>query len=150
MKAYIIPEDTKINKDGALIELGQEISIQGTFPQIHINGHYDGFDFDFDIAITSHVSWFIKTPIYDHFSLLAKFKGFLNYQAERIESQGLCTYEYARAVGPHSITNKLIPDVYKLPLDFFYISNHQYKRNHPTSSYQSRHCRTNSCIYPAY
>ena len=52
-----------------------------------------------------------KTPIYDHFSLLAKFKGFLNYQAERIETQGLCTYEYARAVGPHSITNKLIPDV---------------------------------------
>ncbi|WP_408698273.1 DUF6670 family protein, partial [Acinetobacter baumannii] len=37
---------------------------------------------DFDIDITSHVSWFIKTPIYDHFSLLAKFKGFLNYQAK--------------------------------------------------------------------
>ncbi|MBJ9441029.1 hypothetical protein I5555_01025 [Acinetobacter baumannii] len=119
LKAYIIPEDTKINKDGALIELSQEILIQGKFPHIHINGHYDGFDFDFDIDITSHVSWFIKTPIYDHFSLLAKFKGFLNYQAKRIETQGLCTYEYARAVGPHSITNKLIPDAYKLPLDFF-------------------------------
>ncbi len=76
LKAYIISEDTKINKDGTLIELGQEISIQGKFPHIHINGHYDGFDFDFDIDITSHVSWFIKTPIYDHFSLLAKFKGF--------------------------------------------------------------------------
>ncbi|ADI90062.1 DUF6670 family protein [Acinetobacter oleivorans] len=119
LKAYIIPKDTKINKDGSLIELGQEISIQGKFPKIHINGHYEGLDFDFDIDVTSHVSWFIKTPIYDHFSLLAKFKGFLSYQAERIESEGLCTYEYARAVGAHSIANKLIPEAYKLPLDFF-------------------------------
>ena len=60
LKAYIIPKNTKINKDGTLIELGQEILIQGKFPHIHINGHYDGFDFDFDIDITSHVSWFIK------------------------------------------------------------------------------------------
>lgn len=119
LKAYIIPEDTKINEDGNLIELGQEISIQGKFPKIHINGHYEGLDFDFDIDVTSHVSWFIKTPIYDHFSLLAKFKGFLTSQAEHIESEGLCTYEYARAVGAHSIANKLIPDAYKLPLDFF-------------------------------
>lgn len=102
-----------------MIELGQEISIQGKFPQIHINGHYEGLDFDFDIDITTHVSWFIKTPIYDHFSLLAKFKGFLNYREKCIESEGLCTYEYARAVGAHSITNKLISDADKLPLDFF-------------------------------
>lgn len=119
LKAYIIPKDTKIDKDGSLIELGKEISIQGKFPKIHINGHYDGLDFDFDIDVTSHVSWFIKTPIYDHFSLLAKFKGFLSYQAKRIESEGLCTYEYARAVGPHSFIKKLLPDAYKLPLDFF-------------------------------
>ena len=90
-----------------------------------------------------------KTPIYDHFSLLAKFKGLLNYQAKHIETQGLCTYEYARAVGPHSITNKLIPDAYKLPLDF-YLSNYQFKRGHSTSSYQSRYCRTNSYIHLAY
>jgi len=69
--------------------------------------------------VTSHVSWFIKTPVYDHLSLLAKFKGFLNYQDKYIESEGLCTYEYARAVGPHSLTNQLIPENHKLPLDFF-------------------------------
>lgn len=119
LKAYIIPKDTKINEDGSLIELGQEISIQGKFPKIHINGHYESLDFDFDIDVTSHVSWFIKTPVYDHLSLLAKFKGFLNYQDKYIESEGLCTYEYARAVGPHSFTNQLIPENHKLPLDFF-------------------------------
>lgn len=69
--------------------------------------------------MTSHVSWFVKTPVYDHLSLLAKFKGFLNYQDKYIESEGLCTYEYARAVGPHSFTNQLIPENHKLPLDFF-------------------------------
>ncbi|QNW95815.1 hypothetical protein IC800_06090 [Acinetobacter seifertii] len=119
LKAYIIPKDTKINEDGSLIELGQEISIQGKFPKIHINGHYEGLNFDFDIDVTSHVSWFIKTPVYDHLSLLAKFKGFLNYQDKYIESEGLYSYEYARAVGPHSFTNQLIPENHKLPLDFF-------------------------------
>lgn len=119
LKAYIIPKETQINKDGSLIELGQEVSIQGKFPKIHINGHYEGLDFDFDIDISSHISWFIKTPIYDHFSLLATFKGFLNYQDQHIENQGLCTYEYARAVGPHGIVKQLLPQAYKLPLDFF-------------------------------
>lgn len=38
---------------------------------------------------------------------------------KRIESEGLCTYEYARAVGPHSFTTQLIPENHKLPLDFF-------------------------------
>ena len=119
LKAYLIPEQTQLQEDGSQIELGEEISIQGTLPYIHVKGHYHGLHFEFDLNISHHVSWFIKTPIYDHFSLLANFKGQLEYQGNITQAEGLCTYEYARASGAYALTNKKLPEAYKIPLDFF-------------------------------
>ncbi|EPG38438.1 hypothetical protein F907_01019 [Acinetobacter colistiniresistens] len=119
LKAYIIPEETNIQDNGTLIELGEEVSIQGTLPNIHLKGSYHGLSFEFDLDVTDQISWFIKTPIYDHFSLLANFKGQLEYQGKTTPAEGLCTYEYARAVGAHGVVKKLLPEPYKLPLDFF-------------------------------
>ncbi|ENW15530.1 hypothetical protein L313_0058 [Acinetobacter haemolyticus CIP 64.3 = MTCC 9819] len=119
LKAYIISDETKILENGTQIELGEEVSITGTLPHIHLQGDYHGLHFEFDLDVTDQVSWFIKTPIYDHFSLLAKFKGQLEYRGETTVAEGLCTYEYARAAGAHGIIKKLLPEAYKLPLDFF-------------------------------
>lgn len=119
LKAYIIPEQTNIQDNGTTIELGEEVSIQGTLPNIHLKGAYHGLSFEFDLDVTDQISWFIKTPIYDHFSLLANFKGQLEYQGKVTPAEGLCTYEYARATGAHGVVKKLLPEPYKLPLDFF-------------------------------
>ncbi|RZG80992.1 DUF6670 family protein [Acinetobacter venetianus] len=119
LKAYIIPEQTNIQENGSLIELGEEVSISGTLPNIHLQGAYHGLSFDFELDVSEHVSWFIKTPIYDHFSLLANFKGQLEYEGQVTPAEGLCTYEYARAAGAHGVVKKLLPEAYKLPLDFF-------------------------------
>lgn len=119
LKAYIIPEQTNIQENGSLIELGEEVSISGTLPNIHLQGAYHGLSFDFELDVSEHVSWFIKTPIYDHFSLLANFKGQLEYKGLVTPAEGLCTYEYARAAGAHGVVKKLLPEAYKLPLDFF-------------------------------
>lgn len=119
LKAYIIPKETHIQENGQIIELGQEISIQGKLPNIHVKGCYHGLKFAFDLNISHHVSWFIKTFAYDHFSLLSTFKGQLEYQGKITQAQGLCTYEYARSIGPHGIIQKLLPAPYKIPLDFF-------------------------------
>ncbi|WP_019384875.1 DUF6670 family protein [Acinetobacter venetianus] len=119
LKAYIIPEQTNIQENGCLIELGEEVSISGTLPNIHLQGTYHGLSFDFELDVSEHVSWFIKTPIYDHFSLLANFKGQLEYKGLVTPAEGLCTYEYARAAGAHGVVKKMLPETYKLPLDFF-------------------------------
>lgn len=119
LKAYLIPEDTHIQDNGNVIELGEEVSIQGTLPNIHLKGAYHGLSFEFDLEVTEQVSWFVKTPLYDHFSLLANFKGQLDYQGKITPAQGLCTYEYARSAGLHSITSKQVSEAYKLPMDFF-------------------------------
>lgn len=119
LKAYIIPEQANIQENGSLIELGEEVSISGTLPNIHLQGAYHGLSFDFELDVSEHISWFIKTPIYDHFSLLANFKGQLEYEGQVTPAEGLCTYEYARAAGAHGVLKKLLPEAYKLPLDFF-------------------------------
>jgi len=119
LKAYIMPENANIQEDGTLIELGEEVSIQGTLPHIHLKGAYHGLSFEFELDVSDQISWFIKTPIYDHFSLLASFKGQLEYKGKKTPAEGLCTYEYARATGAHMVAKKLIPEAYKLPLDFF-------------------------------
>ncbi|MGB5887869.1 MAG: DUF6670 family protein [Acinetobacter venetianus] len=119
LKAYIIPEQANIQENGSLIELGEEVSISGTLPNIHLQGAYHGLSFDFELDVSEHVSWFIKTPIYDHFSLLANFNGQLEYKGLVTPAEGLCTYEYARAAGAHGVVKKLLPEAYKLPLDFF-------------------------------
>ncbi|WP_445403499.1 DUF6670 family protein [Acinetobacter vivianii] len=119
LRAYIIPENTNIQDNGSVIQLGEEVSIQGTLPHIHLKGAYHGLSFEFDLDVSDQVSWFIKTPIYDHFSLLANFKGQLEYQGQVTLAEGLCTYEYARAAGAHGVVKKLLPEAYKFPLDFF-------------------------------
>ncbi|ENW04163.1 DUF6670 family protein [Acinetobacter beijerinckii] len=119
LKAYIIPEQTNIHVDGTQIELGNEVSITGSYPTIHLQGEYHGLSFEFDLDVTNQASWFIKTPVYDHFSLLSRFKGQLEYQGQITDAEGLCTYEYARATGAHGVVKKLLPEPYKLPLDFF-------------------------------
>ncbi|RZF55909.1 hypothetical protein EXE30_03630 [Acinetobacter halotolerans] len=119
LKAYIIPDETNIQENGTQIELGEDVSITGTLPNIHLKGAYHGLNFEFDLDVTDQVSWFIKTPIYDHFSLLATFKGQLEYQGQATPAEGLCTYEYARATGAHGVVKKRLPESYKLPLDFF-------------------------------
>lgn len=119
LKAYIIPQDTHISNENHLIELGQEVSISGKLPHIQLKGQYHGLGFAFDLDVSDQVSWFVKSPIYDHFSLLSTFKGELNYQNKTTHAQGLCTYEYARAVGPYSVMSKLLPEQHKIPLTFF-------------------------------
>lgn len=119
LKAYMIPQETHISDSDHLITLGEEVSISGQLPYIHLKGHYYGLDFEFDLNVSDHASWFVKSPIYDHFSLLSHFKGKLEYQGEYTLTEGLCTYEYARAVGPYNLSKALLEEHNKIPLTFF-------------------------------
>ncbi|TCM67271.1 hypothetical protein EC844_10940 [Acinetobacter calcoaceticus] len=119
LKAYLIPKDTQIQEDGQHLQFGTELTIHGEFPNIQVRGEYAELKFDFQLKISDQVSWFLKTPVYDHFSLLAQYQGQIESNGQRFDNQGLCTYEYARAVGLHSVVKMPIEDQYKIPLDFF-------------------------------
>jgi hypothetical protein len=119
LKAYVIPHETHIQNDGQLLQFGKEITISGALPHIEVYGEYDQLKFHFFLHISNQVSWYIKTPVYDHFSLLSQYHGRIEYQKQCIEQKGLCSYEYARAVGLHSLIQTRISDQYKIPIDFF-------------------------------
>lgn len=119
LKAYIVPDETLINQDGELLQFGEEIKISGALPHISVRGEYHGLKFDLILHISNQVSWLVKTPVYDYFSLLSQYHGSIEYQQQRIEHSGLCSYEYARAVGLHSLIQTPIQDSYKIPIDFF-------------------------------
>lgn len=119
LKAYVIPEETHIQNDGHLLQFGKEITISGALPHIEVYGEYEELKFHFFLHISDQVSWYIKTPVYDHFSLLSQYHGRIEYQKQCIEQKGLCSYEYARAVGIHSLIQTRISDQYKIPIDFF-------------------------------
>jgi hypothetical protein len=48
-------------------------------------------DFELNIKITNtdKVTWFIKSPIYDHFSLLSQYEGVVSYRGDTQKSMGL-------------------------------------------------------------
>lgn len=119
LKAYLIPQDTDIHVEGTHLKFAEELEIRGAFPDIAISGQYAELKFNFQLTLSDHVSWFFKSPVYDHLSLLAEYQGQLEYQGQRIDSSGLCTYDYARAVGLHTLLQQRVDDYYKIPLDFF-------------------------------
>lgn len=119
LQAYDFDDECTISENGDVIQLGNDVKITGKLPNIHLEGNYLGLAFNFKLDVTHHVSWFLKNSIYDHLSLLSRIEGTLNDGQHVYKIQDLCTYEYARSVGMHSVYSSLVPREHKIPLDFF-------------------------------
>ncbi|MEQ1067100.1 DUF6670 family protein [Acinetobacter sp. XH1741] len=119
LKGYIINEECHANADGSDITFGQELKIEGKYPHVKLIGNYAGLDIDIQVDITDQVSYFTKSFIYDHLSLLATYEGRIIFNGQETPVKGLCTYEYARAFGLYSLKNRPIDYRHKIPLNFF-------------------------------
>ncbi|KQY39368.1 MULTISPECIES: DUF6670 family protein [Nocardia] len=120
-RAYDTGRDCSFADDGSRLDWGRDLSITGAFPHFHVRGHYDNFEVSLDIRATEQVSWFVRTPLYDHLSLLATATGTLtdNTGATIAIDQTLCTFEYARCMSPQALTAQALSTRRKLPVDFF-------------------------------
>ncbi|WP_210009381.1 DUF6670 family protein [Aquirhabdus parva] len=118
-QAYSIANECQIIEDGSLIQFGDHLAISGTYPEYHIRAAYGDFQLDVAIHCTDQVGWFLRNVVYDHFSLLAKCSGTITYAGVTTPIERLCTFEYARCISPHSVTKNILPDSWKLPIDFF-------------------------------
>lgn len=116
---YSIPRDCEMAADGSRVRFGQEVDIRGSYPDFNVRAHYGDFELEIDLQCSDKVSWFMKSPIYDHLSLLAQYKGVARLGGERQDIAGLCTFEYAACVSPHLLYGRPLPRGFKLPLDFF-------------------------------
>ncbi|MFJ2666429.1 DUF6670 family protein [Nocardia fluminea] len=119
-RAYDTGRDCSFADDGSRLDWGSDLSITGAYPYFHVRGQYDDFDVSLDIRATDQVSWFVRTPFYDHLSLFATATGTLNDKTGAVAiEQTLCTFEYARCISPQSLTAQVLPTQRKLPVDFF-------------------------------
>ncbi|MFT3900642.1 MAG: hypothetical protein QM728_10435 [Gordonia sp. (in: high G+C Gram-positive bacteria)] len=118
-KAYDTAVDCEFADDGSHLRWGDDLTIDVAGDTAHVVGSYPGFSVDFTSTITDEVSYFVRTPVYDHLSLLAPFRGTLTDERGTTEISGLGTFEYAQAMTPQSVVRQPMPTALKLPGDFF-------------------------------
>ncbi len=114
-RAYDMSTQCRFADDGGELRWGDELAVDIALPKVAVRGRYPGFDVDLELAVTDQVSYFVKSPIYDHLSLLAPYHGVI----DGVDVRGLATFEYARIRTPQGFLRRPMPAALKLPLDFF-------------------------------
>ncbi|MGI8863087.1 MAG: DUF6670 family protein [Solirubrobacteraceae bacterium] len=117
--SYSISEDCEFRDDGSLLRFGEELEVQGTFPEFELSARLPGFELDLKLHCTDEITWFMRSALYDHVSLPARYSGTLRWQGERLAVSGLCSFEHAQGVSAISILNRAVPPALKLPVDLF-------------------------------
>lgn len=118
-RAYDVVADCEFAADGSRLAWGSDLTITADYPNFTVDARYQQMQANLAIATTPHVSWFVRTPVYDHLSLLATYTGTLSDTTGSTKISGLCTVEYARARTHQALTRRPVPDWLKLPVDFF-------------------------------
>ncbi|WP_285030265.1 DUF6670 family protein [Mycolicibacterium sp. lyk4-40-TYG-92] len=114
-RAYDMRADCSFAADGASLRWAEDLAIDVALPSVVVRGRYPQFDVNLKLVVTEQVSYFVKTPIYDHLSLLAPYTG----TVDGVAVSGLGTFEYARIRTHQALTRRPVPARLKLPLDFF-------------------------------
>ncbi|CAJ1496757.1 hypothetical protein MU0083_001501 [[Mycobacterium] kokjensenii] len=118
-RAYDARRDCDFAADGSTLRWGEHLAVEADHPRYTVHGDYEEFGIDLEFDATQHVSYFVKTPVYDHFSLLAPYRGVLRDGDERIPVSGIGTVEYARCISPQTMLARPLPAPARLPVDFF-------------------------------
>ena len=118
-QAFDGEQDCQFADDGRLLRWGDSLTWEAQHPRYTITGRYGTFDVDLTLQATDQVSYFVKTFLYQHFSILARYRGSVSSRAERWNIDGLGTIEYGRCVTPQALMSRPVPPRLRLPIDFF-------------------------------
>ncbi|AXQ28158.1 hypothetical protein D0B54_05480 [Solimonas sp. K1W22B-7] len=118
-RAYSIARECQTREDGSLVAFGDDLEISGVYPRYQVRVAYGDFRLDITVECTDTVSWFVRNAVYDHLSLLARCSGEITHAGKTTPIDSLCTFEYARSASPHVLIDRVLPERWKLPADFF-------------------------------
>ncbi|MDL9938142.1 hypothetical protein QSJ18_15420 [Gordonia sp. ABSL1-1] len=116
---YRIGSDFRSRPDGSLVAFGEDLLLTGTYPDRRLTGSLDGVDIDLRLHHTDKVSWFFRTPVYRHLSLLTEYSGTFTHAGEVTAASGLCAFEYGACPSPYVLRSCPLPTAVKAPLDYF-------------------------------
>ncbi|MDF0529915.1 hypothetical protein P0W64_11085 [Tsukamurella sp. 8F] len=98
---------------------GDDLTLRVDLPKVTVAGRYEAFSVDLELDVTDQVSYFVKTPVYDHISLFAPYRGTIADDSGATEISGLGTFEYARFGTHQAFFPRALPAPLKLPVDLF-------------------------------
>lgn len=118
-RAYDARNDCDFAADGSSLRWGDDLRVSADHPTYRLHGDYADFGADLEFTATEHVSYFVNMPGYQHFSLLAPYRGSIVDGDRRIEVSGIGTVDYARAISPQMTSRRPLAPRRRLPVDFF-------------------------------
>lgn len=118
-RAYDTHADCAFDEDGSALTWGDDLTLTANFPSFTVDAQYPQFAATLTITATHAASWFVRSMVCDHLSLLATCTGVIEDATGTTDIAGLCTVEYARYMSPQALTSRPLPGALKLPLDFF-------------------------------
>lgn len=118
-RTYGIDADCDLRPDGGLFRFGRELEIRGRFPRYDVTMRRGQLSAALAVTCTGDVTWFARSPIYGHVGYPARFTGRIGWAGEETAISGLCSLEHARALTPHALVDRVLPERWKLPWDFF-------------------------------
>lgn len=119
LRAYSTRRDCDLAPDGRRIRLGDDLTITGTHPHLHVVGRRGELAYDLDLTLTPAVTWFARSPIWEHLSVLSRYRGTLAWRGEVLDVDGTGTFEWARSAGVHALVDRPLPARLKAPADSF-------------------------------
>lgn len=96
---YSVQQDCDIHADGSFLKFGQDLTIQGSYPNFRATRETSSLKFELNLTATDKIAHFakFKADLYDHWAILCQYDGFLEYNGQKTTINGLCTFEYARS-----------------------------------------------------
>lgn len=108
---YAFGRDFTAAADGSDIRFGDDLKLTGGYPGYRLTGLLGGVAVELDLRCHDTVSWFFRSPVYKHLSLLTDYRGTLTTDDETVEVSGLCSFEYGACPSPYLAAAKPLPDL---------------------------------------
>ncbi|ARU57942.1 hypothetical protein OLMES_3922 [Oleiphilus messinensis] len=99
-QGYSVQRDCEFKPDGSYLKFGNDLVIEGQYPNFSVVREGHDFNLQLSLRATDKIAHFSRMVggLYDHWSILCEYQGVIEQHGEKTELQGLCTYEYARAM----------------------------------------------------
>lgn len=117
---YRMDVECELADDGSLFRYGGDVTIAGRYPSYTVASVTPDLSIDLALECTDTVSWFVRTPIYRHLSLLTGYSGTITHLGTVYQVEGSCVFEHARSFGSYNFTTRPVRHPWlRVPLDFF-------------------------------
>ncbi|GAA4481337.1 hypothetical protein GCM10023094_29320 [Rhodococcus olei] len=117
---YATSRDCEFAADGSVLRFGDDLIIESRHPEFTVRRTHPEVRVDLTLRATGQISRFFDVPgVYRHWSLLCEYEGTVGHAGEVQDVSGLCTLEYARGAGAHSVLPIGLASRAKLPARLF-------------------------------